>query len=99
MMSSALSYYFGMFLSCTSATFINVKLFNIILAVGPLLFLILFSFIATETPLYWLQQQNENMKINSKELKTFEEATSKDISDLHYMGQQSGGWFQIFKYV
>lgn len=90
----------GLLLSCSIGSFVNIQLFNLILAVLPVLFLVAFGILGTETPHYLMQQGDENMAREALEnLRTNKSAIERDILELQSVEkeQYSGGWSELIK--
>lgn len=90
----------GLVLSCSIGPFINMKVFNLILAALPTLFLVPFGLLAPETPSFLMQQGDEDMARNALEmLRTNKNAIERDVVELQGTDkeQSSGGWSELFK--
>lgn len=87
-------------LSCTMGPFVNLKLFNIFLAVIPVIFLISFGLLAPETPTYLMKQGDENLaRAALEKLRTNKNAIERDISELQSADkeQETNVWSELFK--
>lgn len=90
----------GLLLPCSMGPFMNIKLFSSILATLPVLFLISFGILAPETPLYLMQQGDENMaRAALEKLRTNKNAVERDMVELQSMEKEhdSRGWSEIYK--
>lgn len=90
----------GVLLSCSMGPFINIQLFNIILAAIPIIYLITFGFLAPETPSYLVQNGDEKMaRAALEKLRSQKSAVERDMVELQSMEkeQESGGWLDLLR--
>lgn len=79
-----------------------MQLLNLSFTVVPIIFLFFFSILATETPLYLMQQGDEiTARKTLKKLNFHDEAIDTYIAELYCMIQEQDGgkWIKIFRYV
>lgn len=90
----------GLLLSCSLGSFISIKLFNIILATLPIIFLIAFGFLGTETPSYLMQQGDEKLAREALEkLRTNKAKIERDIVELQSVEKEDkiGAWSELLR--
>lgn len=90
----------GLLLSCSMGPFIDIKIFNLILAALPVFFLASFALLAPETPYYLMKQGDENLaRAALEKIRSNKNAIERDIVELQSeeKEQKSGGWSQICK--
>uniref|UniRef100_V5GZR2 Facilitated trehalose transporter n=1 Tax=Anoplophora glabripennis TaxID=217634 RepID=V5GZR2_ANOGL len=74
---------FGILFSCCLGPYVNVTIFNLALAVFPVAFLVLFSLLATETPHFFVrEQENVLAKIVLEKIRSGDEIVDKELKEI-----------------